>query len=220
MLQRSSHTPTQEMKQTPCTPRKRVKVSWSRDLVKISASWSCVGTLIKVIFPFSTLSFRKMISHFYVLGFEWSIGFFATLMALVLSHWSGTWVYSSPKSLMVYVIQRSWEQQLAAATYSTLVEDWATLDCLREDQDSKEDHKNRQVPEVDFLSNWHSAKFASEKPWSTKEEDAEYQRPKLGVWRRYLKIRFTAFWCEVLGDAWKWAQRHTENWMSSLVAVK
>jgi hypothetical protein len=28
-------------------------------------------------------------------------------MALVLSHWSGTWVYSSPKSLIVYVIQRS-----------------------------------------------------------------------------------------------------------------
>jgi hypothetical protein len=28
-------------------------------------------------------------------------------MELVLSHWSGTWVYSSPKSLMVYEIQRS-----------------------------------------------------------------------------------------------------------------
>jgi hypothetical protein len=28
-------------------------------------------------------------------------------MALVLSHWSGTWVYSSPKSLMVYEIQRT-----------------------------------------------------------------------------------------------------------------
>jgi hypothetical protein len=43
------------------------------------------------------------------------------LMALVLSHWSRTWVYSSPKSLMVYEIQRSWEQQLAAATYSVSV---------------------------------------------------------------------------------------------------
>jgi hypothetical protein len=37
-------------------------------------------------------------------------------MALVLSHWSETWAYSSPKSLMVYEIQRSWEQQLVAAT--------------------------------------------------------------------------------------------------------
>jgi hypothetical protein len=43
---------------------------------------------------------------------------------------------------MVYVIQRSWEQQLAAATYSASVVDWATLDCLREDQDTKEDPKN------------------------------------------------------------------------------
>jgi hypothetical protein len=40
---------------------------------------------------------------------------------------------------MVYVIQRSWEQQLAAAMYSASVVDWATLDYLREDQDTKED---------------------------------------------------------------------------------
>jgi hypothetical protein len=68
--------------------------------------------------------------------------FFATLMALVLSHWSGTWVYSSWKSLMVYEIQRSWEKKLAATTYSASVVDWATLDCLPEDQDTKEDPKN------------------------------------------------------------------------------
>jgi hypothetical protein len=109
-------------------------------------------------------------------------------MALVLIHWCGTWVYSSPKSLMVYEIQRSWEQQLAAATYSASVVDWATLDCLREDQDTKEEHKNWQVPEVDFLSNRHPAKSAFEKPWSAREEDAEYQRSKSGVWRKCLKF--------------------------------
>jgi hypothetical protein len=141
-------------------------------------------------------------------------------MALVLSHWSGTWVYSSRTSLMVYEIQGSWEQQLAAATYSASVVDWATVDCLREDQDTKEEPKNWQVPEVDFLSNRHPAKSMSEKPWSAREEDAEYQRPKSGVWRKYLKIRFTACRCEVLGDAWKWAHRHTENCMSGLVTVK
>jgi hypothetical protein len=113
--------------------------------------------------------------------------FFAMLMALVLSHWSGTWVYSSPKSLMVYVIQRSWEQQLAAAMYFASVVDWATLDYLWEDQDTKEDPKNWQVLEVDFLSNRHLAKSASEKPWSAKEEDAEYQRPKSGVWCKSLE---------------------------------
>jgi hypothetical protein len=41
--------------------------------------------------------------------------------------------------------------------------DWATFDYLREDQDTKEDPKNWQVPEVDFLSNRHPAKSASEK---------------------------------------------------------
>jgi hypothetical protein len=212
--------PTQEIKQTPISPRKRVKVAWSRGLVKISASWSCVGTWIKAIFPFSTLSLRKWYLSSMCLVLEWSTGFFATLMVLVLSHWSGTWVYFSLKSLMVYVIQRSWEQQLAAAMYSASVVDWATLDCLRDDQDTKEDPKNCQVPEVDFLSNRHPAKSASGKPWRAKEEDAEYQRPKSGVWRKYLNMRLTACRCKVLGDAWKRAHKHTENWMSCLVALK
>jgi hypothetical protein len=91
---------------------------------------------------------------------------------------------------------------------------------LWEDQDTKEDPKNWQVPEVGILSNQHPAKSAFEKPWSAKEEDPEYQRPKSGVWHKYLKIHFTACRCEVLGDAWKRAHRHTENWMSGLIAVK
>jgi hypothetical protein len=211
---------TQEIKHTPSSPRKRVKVAWSRGFVKMSASWSFVGTWIKAIFPFSTLSLRKSYLTSMCLVLGWSTGFFATLMALVLSHWSGSWVYSSPKPLIVYVIQRSWEQQLAAATYSASVVEWAALDCLQEDQDTKEDTKNWQVPEVDSLSNRHPAKSASEKRWRAKEEDVEYQRPKSGVWRKYLKIRFTACRCEVLGDAWKRAHRHTENWMSGFVTIK
>jgi hypothetical protein len=51
-------------------------------------------------------------------------------------------VHSSPKSLIVYVIQSSCEQQLVAATYSTSVVDLATLDCLREDQDTSEEPRN------------------------------------------------------------------------------
>jgi hypothetical protein len=109
---------------------------------------------------------------------EWSTRFLATLMALVLSHMSGTWEHSSPKSLSVYVIQSSYEQQLAAATYSASVVNWATLDYLREDQETSEDPKNWQVPEVDP---GHPAKSASEKPRSEREEDTEYQRPSSGV---------------------------------------
>jgi hypothetical protein len=135
----------------------------------------------------------------------------ATLMALVLSHMRGTWEHSSPKSLSVYVIQSSWEQQLAAAAYSTSMVDWATLDCFREDQEISEEPWNWHIPEVDFLSTRHPAKSASEKPRSKREEDAEYQRPSSGVYRRHLKIRLTACRCEVLGDTWKRAHRHTEN---------
>jgi hypothetical protein len=96
-------------------------------------------------------------------------------MALVLSQMRGTWEHSSPKSLSVYVIQSSCEQQLAATTYSAFVVDWVTLDCLREDQETSEDPKNWQVPKVDFLSTRHPAKSASEKPRSKKKEDVKYQ---------------------------------------------
>jgi hypothetical protein len=163
---------------------------------------------------------QKMIPHFYVHGFGMEHWVFCNAYGTGPVSMKWTWVYSSPKSLMVYEIQKSWEQQLAAATYSTWVVDWATLDYLQEDQDTTEDPKNWQVPEVDFLSNRHPAKSASEKPWSAKEEDAEYQRPKSGVWRYNLKIRFTTCRCEVPGDAWKQAHRHIEKWMSGLVAVK
>jgi hypothetical protein len=82
-------------------------------------------------------------------------------MALVLSQRSGIWVHSSPKFLKVYEIHNSWEQQLAAATYSASVVDRATL---REDHETNEDPRNWQVPEVDFLSTRQPAKSASEKP--------------------------------------------------------
>jgi hypothetical protein len=103
-------------------------------------------------------------------------------MELMLSNMKGTWEHSSPKSLSVYVIQRSCEQQLATTTYSASVVDRATLDCLREDQEISEESKNWQVPEVDFRLTQHSAKLASKKPRSEREEDAEYQRPSSGVY--------------------------------------
>jgi hypothetical protein len=203
----------QEIKQTPSSPANNWK------LLDLGVWWKyrLVGHVWVHGSRLSSLSLHCLSENDISLLCAWfwngalGTGFFATLMALVLSHWSGTWLYFSPKSLIVYVIQRNWEQQLATTTYSGTIVDWATLDCLREDQDTKEDPKNWQVPEVDFLSNRHPAKSASEKPWSAKEENAEYQRPKSRVWRKYLKIRFTTCRCEVLGDAWKRAHRHTEN---------
>jgi hypothetical protein len=70
------------------------------------------------------------------------------------------------------------------------------------------------------VCNRHLAKSASEKLWSSKEEDAEYQRPKSGVYHKFLKMRLTACRCEVLGDTCKPAHKHTYNWMSGLVAVR
>jgi hypothetical protein len=90
---------------------------------------------------------QEVVPHFYMFGSGLKHGFLATLMALVLSHMRGTWEHSSPKSLSVYVIQSSCEQQLAATTYSASVVDWATLDCLREDQEASENPETVKYPE-------------------------------------------------------------------------
>jgi hypothetical protein len=79
----------------------------------------------------------------------------------------------TPKSLMVCTIQRICEQQLAAATYSASMVDYATEDCFREDQQMREDLRKWQVPEVLFRSIPQPAKSASEKPTRSSEEEAE-----------------------------------------------
>jgi hypothetical protein len=63
---------------------------------------------------------QKVVPHFYVFGSGVKNGVLATLMELVLSHMRGTWEHCSPKSLSVYVIQSSWEQQLAACRCEVL----------------------------------------------------------------------------------------------------
>jgi phospholipid N-methyltransferase len=64
-----------------------------------------------------------MIPHFYVFGSgmkHWVFGY-AYGTGAITKKW--VWVHSSPKSLKVYEIHNSWEQQLAAATYSASVVD-------------------------------------------------------------------------------------------------
>jgi hypothetical protein len=66
---------------------------------------------------------QEVVPHFHMFGSGVKLGVLATLMALVLSHMRGTWEHSSPKSLNMYVIQTSWEQQLVTTTYSAYVVD-------------------------------------------------------------------------------------------------
>jgi hypothetical protein len=65
---------------------------------------------------------------------------------------------------------------------------YATEDCFQEDQETREDLRKWQVPEVLFRSIPHRAKLASEKPTRSSEEEAEYQIPNPRVCLRYLKI--------------------------------
>jgi hypothetical protein len=45
-------------------------------------------------------------------------------------------------TLRVAIIQSNWEQQVAVATYLASMVDWVMLDCLREDQNTREDPRN------------------------------------------------------------------------------
>jgi hypothetical protein len=87
-------TKTQKEKKTPSSPRKRANVTWSKGLVRMSASCFSVGTWMRSMFPLSTLSLRKWYLTSMCLVLEWSTRFLATLMALVLSHMRGTWEHS------------------------------------------------------------------------------------------------------------------------------
>jgi hypothetical protein len=107
----------------------------------------------------------------------------------VLSHMRGTLSNLTPKSLMVCTIQRIYEQQLAVAIYSASVMDCTIEDYFREDQQTREDLRKWQVPEVLFRSIPQPAKSASEKPTRSSEEDTEYQIPNSRVCLRYLKTR-------------------------------
>jgi hypothetical protein len=64
-----------------------------------------------------------MVPHFYVFGSGVKHGIFGNTKgtrAITHERYMGT---LSPKSLIVYVIQSSWEQQLAVVTYSASVVD-------------------------------------------------------------------------------------------------
>jgi hypothetical protein len=128
-------------------------------------------------------------SHLFVK--DWIFGYWDSIG--VITH-EGALSKLTPKSLKVCIIQRTCEQQLAAATYSASVVDCVTEDCFREDQQMREDPRKWQVPEVLFRSIPHPAESASEKPTRSNEEEAEYQISNSRVCLRYLKTLMWRAW--------------------------
>jgi hypothetical protein len=149
------------------SPHKAAKREASRGLVKISANYRSVLMYLISISPFSTWSLKKWCFLLRYLILLWKTEFLAIEMALVLWHMRRTLSKITPKSLMVCTVYRIWEQQLAAATYSTSVVDWVTENYFREDQQTREDPRKWQVLEVLFPSNPQPEKSASENPFDS-----------------------------------------------------
>jgi hypothetical protein len=107
---------------------------------------------------------QKMIPHFYVLGFgmeHWFLCNTYGIGAITLKWGMGI--------LLTKVTHGVCDPKELRATTSCgnvlcLGSGLSNTRMFAGDQDTKEDPKNWQVPEVDFLSNRHPAKSASEKP--------------------------------------------------------
>jgi hypothetical protein len=162
---------------------------------------------------------------------EWSTGFLSTLMALVLSHIRGTWEHSTKVTQHVCDPKQLW----ATTSGSNILNFYGRLGYTRlfaRRPRNKQRTQKLASTRSRFPTDSTPRKVGIWKPRSEREEDAEYQRPSSGVYRRYLnihlttyrcveyqrpssgvyqkylKILLTTYRCEVLGDAWKWAHKH------------
>jgi hypothetical protein len=115
-------------------------------------------------FSFLYVASQEMIPHFYVLGFgvkNWVLCYTYDTGAITLKWDMGVFL----NKVAHYVCD---PKELRATTSCgnilCLGSGLSNIRCLQEDQDTKEEPKNWQVPEVDFLSNQHLAKSVSENP--------------------------------------------------------
>jgi hypothetical protein len=153
----------------------------------------------------------------------WGASFFCGRLGFWLQRWH--WCYHIWEELSQRSLQSlSWCAQSIGFGSSSYIlslcdglSNWGLF--LRRPANKRRSEK-WQAPEVLFRSIPLPAKSASEKPTRSSEEEAEYQISNLRVCLRYQKIHWTAWRCEVCGEAWKRAHKHLVNWMSDCVAVR
>ena len=147
---------------TPSLCLRYSKASLGNGLVRISATCSLEGTYSNLTFCSSTCSRRKWYLIGMCLVFECMTRFFEMLIALVLSHKieiGGVQVIW--KSCKVCIIQRSWVQQDATATYSALAVDKAIELYFLLNQDTNLEPIKNAPPLVLLLSSTLPAQSAS-----------------------------------------------------------
>ena len=151
-----------EASTTPSFCLRYSKVSLGKGLVSISATCSLEGTYSNLTFCSSTCSLIKWYLIGICLAFECMTRFFEMLIALVLSHkMEIDGVQVIWKSYNVCIIQRSWVQQDAAATYSASAVDNTIELCFLLNQDTNLEPIKNAPPLVLFLSSTLLAQSAS-----------------------------------------------------------
>ena len=167
--------------------------------------------------PFCAWSLRKWCLISICLVLECCIG---TLMALVLSHFIGTYSKDKLKLLRVCFIQKICAQQKPTTMYSPSIVDKATEFCFLLSHETSECPKKWLVSLVFFLSTLHSTKSASEYPINSKLLILGYYNPMSIVPFKYLKILFKTLKCDSLGQDWNLAHKYTLYMILGLLASK
>jgi len=111
----------------------KLKRSSTNGFVKISASWFSVSTKINSISFLLTWSLIKWCFISMCFDLECWMGFFDKFITLVLSQNMGMFSYLIYKSSNWFLTHKTWEQQLAADTYSASVVDKAIVFCFLHD---------------------------------------------------------------------------------------
>jgi hypothetical protein len=185
-------------------------------LVKISASCFSIGTWMRSMFPFSTLSLTKWYLTS-ICGSRVEHGVFGNTNgthAITHERYMGT--------LLTKVTQRVCDpKQLWATTSGSNILSFCgrlgyTRLFARRPRNKRRSQKlgsTRSRFPIDSTPR----KVGIRK--SNKWKGRGRRVPKTEL-RSVSKIRLTVCRCEVLGDAWKRAHRHIKNWMSGLVAIK
>jgi hypothetical protein len=168
--------PPKKGKTTPSSPRKHRNVAWSKGLVRISASCFSVGTWMRSMFPFSTLS-QEVVPHLYMFGFGVKHGGFANPNGTrAITHERYMWTLLTRVTQCVCDPKQLWATTSGNNILSFCGRLGYTWLFARRPRNKRKSQKLASTRSR-FLIDSTPHKIGTRKTGSEREEDVEYQRP-------------------------------------------
>jgi len=195
---------------------KTMKLEGDRDLVRMLAYWSTVGTWITWRLFSINFSLTKNKSSSICLVLECRTGLWAWETVLILSQKITGVVCLTFNSNSKVWIQVTSVEARARLLYPASVLDLAKTFCFFDHQNTRLGPKQISALEVDSISSRSEAQSASQHAWTEKLDSLEgcSLNPSVKVLFRYLRILFTACQCYI-----NWHTLFIEKHISGLIIV-